>query len=127
VRDIGYASYSTQAHTFTGQGLKPLSPVHVRALRTSGDIALSWIRRTRFGGDSWDVAEVPLGEDDERYEVDILDGDDVVRTLASTTPSATYAAAEQIDDFGAEQSIVHVSVHQMSAVYGRGSAKRALV
>ncbi len=127
VRDIGDASYMTQAHTFAGQGLKPLSPVHVRARREDGDIALSWIRRTRSGGDSWDVAEVPLGEDRERYEVDILDGDDVVRTISSTTPSAVYTAAEQVDDFGAEQSVVHVAVHQMSAVYGRGSVKRAAV
>ena len=72
-------------------------------------------------------SEVPLGEDSERYEVDILDGDDVVRTIASTTPSATYTAAEQVADFGAEQSVVQVAVHQMSAVYGRGSAKRAVV
>jgi hypothetical protein len=127
VRDIGDASYTTQAHTFVGQGLKPLSPVHVRARREDGDIELSWIRRTRCGGDSWDVAEVPLGEDVERYEVDILDGDDVVRTISSSTPSVTYTAAEQVDDFGAEQGSVHVAVHQMSSVYGRGSAKRATV
>ncbi len=126
-RDIGDASYSTQAHTFRGQGMKPLSPVHVRARREDGDIELSWIRRSRMGGDSWDVAEVPLGEDAEHYEVDILNGDEVVRTISSTTPSAIYTAAEQVEDFGAEQSVVHVAVHQMSAVYGRGSAKRTTV
>jgi hypothetical protein len=126
-RDIGDASYATTAHTFQGRGLKPLSPVQVRAVRSDGDVVLSWIRRTRFGGDSWDVAEVPLGEEAERYEVDILDGDDVVRTISSAVPSAIYTAAEQIADFGAEQSVVHVAVHQMSAVLGRGSAKRAAV
>ena len=32
-RDIGDASYAVAAHTFQGLGLKPLSPVHVRAVR----------------------------------------------------------------------------------------------
>ena len=73
-RDIGDASYAVAAHTFQGLGLKPLSPVHVRAVRAGGDVAFSWVRRTRLGGDSWETPEVPLGEDNESYEVDILDG-----------------------------------------------------
>jgi hypothetical protein len=51
------------------------------------------VRRTRMGGDSWDAVEVPLAEEAERYEVDILDGTTVKRTLATISPSATYTAA----------------------------------
>jgi hypothetical protein len=61
----------------------------VRGLRSAGDLAISWIRRTRLGGDSWDAAEVPLGEETERYEVDILDGPTVKRTLTATSPTVT--------------------------------------
>jgi hypothetical protein len=54
--------------TFTnsGSGLRPFSPVHLKAVRdqATGDVRLSWIRRTRLGGDSW-AAEVPLGEEVE--------------------------------------------------------------
>ena len=84
-------------------GLKPLCPVHVRGARSGGDLAITWMRRTRIGGDSWDAVEVPLGEDSESYEVDILDGATVKRTLAATTPAATYTAADQTADFGAPQ------------------------
>ena len=88
------------AHTFQGLGLKPLSPVHVRASRAGGDVTIGWIRRTRIGGDSWETPEVPLSEDFESYEVDVLDGADVVRTLTASAPSVVYTAAAQAADFG---------------------------
>jgi GTA TIM-barrel-like domain/Putative phage tail protein len=130
-KDIGSASYATRALAFHGVGLRPLSPVHVRATRaTNGDMTLSWIRRTRIGGDSWELADVPLGEDSERYEIDILDPAApavTVRTLSASAPSVIYAQAQQIADFGAPQSACHVRVHQLSALLGRGAAVAAIV
>ncbi len=126
-RDIGDASYGTAQHTFAACGLRPLAPVHVRGSRSGDDVSITWVRRTRLGGDNWDAAEVPLGEDGERYEVDVLDGATVKRTLSATSPIVTYAAADQIADFGAVQSAVSVSVYQLGAVYGRGSARAAVV
>ena len=61
--------------------LKPLSPVHVAAVRQSDGIHISWIRRTRIDGDGWGV-EVPLGEESESYTLDILSGSSVVRSIA---------------------------------------------
>jgi hypothetical protein len=124
-RDIGHASYAQASHAFQGVGLRPLSPAHVRAVRASGDLAISWVRRTRLSGDSWDAVEVPLGEDSERYEIDILDGSDVVRTLSAGAPAVTYTAAQQTVDFGAPQSSIDVRVYQLSAVYGRGPPRAA--
>ena len=86
-RDLGSPSYVQLAHTFHGEGLKPLSPVHIRGTRTGGDLNLAWMRRTRIGGDSWDSIDVPLGETQERYEIDILDGTTVKRTLIATRPA----------------------------------------
>ena len=122
-RDIGHASYLETTHAFRGEGLKPLSPAHVRGLRSAGDLAISWVRRTRIGGDNWDAAEVPLGEEAERYEVDILDGATVKRTLAAATPAVTYTAAQQTADFGAPQSSLSLRVFQLSAVFGRGTPR----
>jgi len=99
--------------------------VHLRGSRSGADLALSWVRRTRVGGDSWETTEVPLGEDFERYEIDILDGTDVKRTLISGTPSAVYTAADQTTDFGAPQPEVHLRIYQMSAVLGRGTPREA--
>jgi hypothetical protein len=126
-RDIGDATYVAAAHTFQGLGLKPLSPVHVRATRSSGDTTISWLRRTRIGGDAWEAPDVPLGEDVESYEVDILDGTLVKRTLPSATTSVTYTSAQQGEDFGAPQSSLDVRVYQLSAAYGRGTPREATV
>ncbi|HJU33173.1 MAG TPA: glycoside hydrolase/phage tail family protein, partial [Hyphomicrobiaceae bacterium] len=127
-RDLASPYYTETTHAFTGRGLKPLSPVHVRATRSAGgDLALTWIRRTRIGGDGWEAPEVPLAEDSERYEIDILDGGDVVRTLSSATTSASYTAAQQIDDFGAPPPSVTVAVYQLSATHGRGTPRTAVV
>ena len=81
----------------------------------------------RIGGDSWDSVEVPLGEDAERYEIDILDGSDVVRTLSATSPTAVYTAAQQTDDFGSPQSSVSVRITQLSTTAGRGTPRPAVV
>lgn len=126
-RDIGDESYRTTTYSFAGLGLKPLSPVHVRGRRVDGDVHMSWMRRTRIGGENWDAPEVPLGEDYERYEVDILDDGEVVRTLASDVPSAVYTAAQQMADFGSPRDVYRVRVYQLSASYGRGTARVASV
>ena len=107
--------------------MRPLAPVHPRGVRSAGDLKLRWIRRTRIGGDSWNVVEVPLGEAGERYEVDILDGATVVRTLSTDVPEVTYPLSAQIEDFGLAQTQVAVRVHQMSAVVGRGWGLEAWV
>jgi len=126
-RDIGDATYSATTHTFAGLGMKPFAPVHVKATRSNGDVAITWVRRTRIGGDGWEAPDVPLSEDTERYEVDVLDGAAVVRTLASATPSVTYTAVQQSADFGAPRAKVDVRVYQLSASYGRGTARAATV
>lgn len=126
-RDLGDASYTGLSHAFAGRGLAPLAPVHVRAARTpTGDIALSWVRRTRVGGDSWVSADVALAEEAERYEIDIMSGALVRRTIASTTSAAAYTAAQQLADFGALQASLTVRVHQLGAL-GRGTPAEAVV
>lgn len=127
-RNIGDASYVTSAHAFAGAGLRPLSPVQVRGARSeTGDLTISWIRRTRVGGDSWETSEVPLGEDSEGYDVDVLSGTTIVRTLSTATSSAVYSAADQVADFGSAQPVVSVAVAQKSALAGRGAARRAVI
>jgi hypothetical protein len=122
--DIGHVTYGEATHAFSARARKPLSPVHVRGVRQGGDLHLTWVRRTRIGGDSWETAEVPLGEAEERYEVDILDGDNVVRTFVVDEPAAIYPAAEQTSDFGSPQTSITCEIYQMSTVAGRGTGRR---
>jgi hypothetical protein len=98
----------------------PWSPVHITGVRNGGDLAITWVRRTRFGGVWADGVDVPLNEESERYEVDVMNGGTVVRTIAVITPSAGYTAAQQVADFGSVQSSITIRVYQLSAVVGRG-------
>ena len=107
--------------------LKPLSPVHPRARRTAQGIELSWVRRTRRDGDSWELAEVPLAEEAERYQVDILAGSTVKRSVQPAMQSMLYAGADEIADFGTEQAVLSVRISQISRVAGAGTALSASV
>jgi hypothetical protein len=86
----------------------------------SGDIAISWIRQTRTGGDAWEPVEVALGEAGEAYRVDILDGITVVRSVTVLVSSLSYTAAEQTADFGSLPDGIGVRVRHVSATEGPG-------
>lgn len=120
-----YEDAEDVSYTDTGRDLKPYSPVHI-ALADDGasGLDLSWVRRTRIGGEDDFLlsGDVPLSEQSESYEVDILDGPGgtVLRTLASATETVNYAAADIATDFGSLPAQLSVVVYQISAVVGRG-------
>jgi len=128
-KPIDDASYARRTLAFAGVNLRPLSPVHLRGERhADGSIGISWIRRTRIGGDSWETMEVPLGEEEESYELAILRDGETVRRIAAPVPCATYATAAQTEDFGtADFATLTVRVAQMSRAFGRGTAREALL
>ncbi|WP_428029266.1 baseplate multidomain protein megatron [Ancylobacter sp.] len=121
-RDHGDASVTEIAVTLTPAALLPFAPVHARARRSGAGVAVSWTRRTRGGGDSWDLVEVPLGETAEAYEVEILSGASVKRRFTTAAPNLLYAAADEIADFGAVQAFHDVRIAQLSAEAGAGPA-----
>ncbi|ORE96454.1 gene transfer agent protein [Stappia sp. 22II-S9-Z10] len=108
--------------TGTGRGMAPYAPAHGKARRRLSDDALvvSWIRRTRVGGDYWGASDVPLGESGESYRVEILDGAEVVRTVTTAEPSYAYALADQVADFGAAPDQVSFRVAQNAPGFGLG-------
>ncbi|KKL08053.1 hypothetical protein LCGC14_2579740, partial [marine sediment metagenome] len=116
--------------TNTAVGLKPLSAVHITGFRDSlDDIDIDWKRRSRIGKAHLPNVVLPLGEDTELYEIDILDGvGDVVRTITNiTTTAANYSATQQIADFGSVQSSVAIEIFQISAQVGRGFPGKATI
>ncbi|MEH3144414.1 MAG: glycoside hydrolase/phage tail family protein [Methylobacterium frigidaeris] len=119
-------SWRSAPVTVRGVGLRPYAPAQARARRLgNGDLALSWVRRTRFDGDAWDGVEVPVNEEREAYELDVLAGDGrVLRTLASAAPAVTYTAAMQAADHGGPVAAVSLAIVQLSTSWGRGAALR---
>jgi hypothetical protein len=125
---ISDPTYTTEAHTFQGIGLRPYSPAHIEAeFDGSNNLDITWIRRTRIGGDNWEVNEVPLNEESEAYEVDVMDGGNVVRTLSSTSETVQYTSAQQTTDWGSVQASYVVRVYQISSSFGRGEYREATV
>lgn len=116
-------SYIHRQGAFDGNGLRPYRPAHLRAEGTPGsDLGLSWVRRTRIEGDSWDGLEVPLGEESESYLVRVQQGETVIRETTTATPMWTYSAAAQGDDAISGAFDIHVA--QVSASYGPGPFAR---
>lgn len=113
---------SSVAWTNDAIGLKPYAPCNAAATRDGDyDVTITWIRRGRYGGEWRDYVDVPLGEDSEEYEVDVMDGETVVRTIKSlTSEEATYTAAQQATDFGGICEEIEVNIYQLSETVGRG-------
>lgn len=124
-RALDDPAFVTQQLSFKGVGLRPISPVHAKARRLEGGgIALSWIRRARAGGDTWEGLDVPLDEEAEAYELDVLaePGGAVKRVLSASLPHALYPLEDQLADFGAAPSSLSIRICQLSRAFGRGAA-----
>lgn len=130
-KPVSDETYTAVSFTPGGAGLRPFSVGHVeqpwRIARSPGDLTIRWVRRSRaLAADSWGAGDVPLAEDAEAYEVDILDGATVKRTLQVATTSALYTAAQQSADWGAPlgpgQSLA-LRIYQLSSLIGRGAGR----
>ncbi|UZF92795.1 glycoside hydrolase/phage tail family protein [Bosea sp. NBC_00550] len=125
--DVGDSTMAEFTTTVAGDALLPMSPVRPKARRSGAGIQLSWIRRTRLDGDSWELVEVPLGEDNERYEIRVLDGDTLVHAEIVNTPGWLYSTAQELADFGSSQAELALSVAQLSTTMGRGREWRGRI
>ncbi len=118
-----------QTLVIQANSLKPYSPVDITAVRDSGsgDVTISWIRRTRIDGGLRDYVDVPLLEQDERYDVKIYSGSTLLRSWRVSVPNVVYAAADQVTDFGSLPSSLTVAVAQISALVGLGNVQESTV
>lgn len=118
--------YRHRVESFRGVGLRPLAPVHLRARKAAdGSLVVTWIRRSRTGGDSWDGFDVPMDEDADRYRLRILTGGTVRREVETGTAEYLYTPVEQLAD-GAPQTI-EIDVAQLSAFFGAGPSARMTI
>jgi len=130
-RSVSDETYVAQSFTPAGVGLQPFSVAHVeqpwRNPRTPGDLTIRWTRRSRaLAADSWGAVEVPIVEEVEAYEVEILEGASIKRTLTTSAASAVYTAAHQTTDWGAPLGpgdTLDIRIYQLSALIGRGAVK----
>jgi hypothetical protein len=108
------------------RGLKCFPPAHPRAAwNPAGDVTIRWIRQTRWGGDSWEGIEVPLGEESEAYRLDLLDGDTVIHSQMADAPAATLSASLLADLFDGPPDELHARIMQLSPTEGAGLVTEA--
>jgi len=124
-RSVDDPSYVERLAAFQGVGLRPYSPAHLRARAVAGDLEISWIRRTRIDGDSWEGVEVPLGEASEQYVLRVVDDSGTLREELLATPAFTYTAAMQASD-GAVAPY-EINVAQLSEQVGPGPFARIVI
>ena len=99
-----------------GIGLRPYAPCHLRARASGGDLNVSWIRRTRIDGDSWQSVEVPLNEASEAYVVRVLNAGGVLRETEVHAPNWIYTA----DMRAVDGPVTAIEVAQISQSFGPG-------
>jgi hypothetical protein len=119
-------SFTHRILAFDGIGLRPYAPAHLAAEDDgAGNLAVSWIRRTRIDGDSWASTEVPLGEAREEYLVRVLQGAALVRELSVFAPAWTYSASLRASD-GVTPGFA-IEVAQISESFGPGPFTRIII
>ena len=106
--------------TYLARQLRPLSPVHVKFEIGAEGAILSWIRRTRLGGDNWTALEVPLSEGREFYRVQFFKNDAVLDTFETDTPRLALSSAASAQLSAAD----YVTIAQGSELYGFGAQVR---
>jgi hypothetical protein len=96
---------------------RPWAPAQLKARRAaaSGDVAISWVRCARIGGDFWGPGEVPLNETGEAYRLEIWNGAILKRSLDLYSAAYAYPAALQTADFGALPGAISLRVGQIGA------------
>lgn len=128
----GGAVADAAEHTERLQGytMRPFAPVHVEGARDGSDnLTVTAVRRSRRLVDIF--AEIGAAGADPSasmtYELDVMSGSTVLRTIAASSLSFAYSAANQTTDGLTPGDPVTVRVYGVSETVGRGNYTEATV
>ena len=125
-RAVDHSSYVSFQHAATAVGLRPYSPVRLRAESDgAGGHVATWLRRTRIDGDNWGLPDVPLGETYEAYRVRVISGGITLREETVHSQSWTYDAASRLAD--GSPATFDIEVAQISDLFGPGDTARIVI
>jgi len=103
---------------------RPWSPAHLRCTgRADGGFDLTWLPRSRIGGDRWD-GEAGLA-DTRRYRITILKAGMAIRSFEVEAETATYADSEAAEDFPEGYADGEWAVAQWGENFGWGVEARS--
>ena len=108
-----------RVEAFDGIGLRPYPVAHLRAESVAGgDLSLTWIRRTRIDGDTWQAFEVPLGEETESYLLRVFQANVLCAEYTLAQPMFLYTTSLRLGDL--QPGPYRVEVAQVSSRFGPG-------
>ncbi len=100
-----------------GRSVRPPAPVHLRLDRLpDGTLRFGWTRRSRIGWSWLDGADVPLGEESERYRLTIQPSVGLSRTVETSVPVYDYDPAQQAIDGSGAATGVTIQVSQIGSL-----------
>jgi hypothetical protein len=114
--------------TYNDRVSKLPSPVHIRSTSIVSGVALTWVRRTRTGGDFWGSGDVPLLAVPEQYRVRFYGGGGILSETIVAAPSFTITDAE-IDLLfpNGHPLTLDVGIAQISQISGPGGEGREIL
>lgn len=114
---VGDAMPVEMERVFFGEAVRPPTPVGLRAIRLGdGTIRFSWIRRSRDGWHWPDGADAPIGEESERYRLEILPGSGTPRVVDLNVPWFDYGPSLQATDGTALETDFGIRVRQAGTI-----------
>lgn len=128
---VDISTVTAATFSATSENLTPWTVADPEAVRSSNDWILTWYARSTFAGE-WSDGE-PFGYDATflHFRVRIYTDNtyaDIARTLnvepalnAEDVQTVTYTSAQQVSDFGGNQSTIYYRIFQISS-YGAGRA-----
>lgn len=116
-RGPGDGSYQSVVNVAVGIGLRPYAPCHLRQNGRS----VSWVRRTRVGGDDWGGFDVPVGEAQERYLLRLSKNGKIFHEAQTDAPKYIIPTNIQLDNK------CYLEVAQISDGYGPGAFARRMI
>lgn len=126
-QDLSSSHFLTRAVSGGMRALAPLAPVHLRARRMTDGLRLSWVRRGRVEADSWFGEDIPLGETQESYQLEIASFEGAIkRRVTSRKPEFHYETGMISTDFAKGASGFSLTVRQVGA-FGPGVAASARI
>jgi hypothetical protein len=108
-----------KVEAFAGAGLRPYPVSHLRVEEdAASNLRVTWKRRTRIDGDTWQSVEVPLGEDLESYLLRVVQGAAVRAEYAVGQAEFVYSPAMRSADL--VSGAFSFEIAQVSSAYGPG-------
>lgn len=114
---VGDADAVEVRATAAGGALRPPAPVHLNARRLAGGtIRFGWTRRSRIGWSWLDGSDAPLGEESERYRIEIIPSTGAARIAETPVPEFDYEVVAQAADGAAAATSFTLKVSQLGSI-----------